>query len=83
MPKRLAARGIDGLEATKYAFGDDGALDAAGLYWLTKAGIMIRREYEEGVYGRNVHHLEFLTHISIEKQPAALFSIPPGYKAAK
>jgi hypothetical protein len=62
---------------------EDGELDAAGSYWLTKTGIMIRRDYDDGVFGQNVHHLEFLTHLTIEKQSAALFSIPPGYKPAK
>jgi hypothetical protein len=81
--RKMGTERIEGLEATKYAFGDDGALDAAGSYWLTKTGVMIRREYEEGVFGRNVHHLEFLTHVAFEKQPAALFSIPPGYSLAK
>jgi hypothetical protein len=74
---------IEGQETTKYAFGGDGALEAAGSYWLTKSDVMMRREYEDGVYGRNVHHLEFLTHITFEKQPEGLFSIPAGYKRAK
>jgi hypothetical protein len=81
--RRLRTDHIDGVEATKYAFGEDGELDAAGSYWLTKTGIMIRRDYDDGVFGQNVHHLEFLTHLTIEKQSAALFSIPPGYKPAK
>jgi hypothetical protein len=74
---------IEGQETTKYAFGDDGALNAAGSYWLTKTDVMVRREYEDGVFGQNVHHLEFLTHITFGKQPAELFSIPVGYKPAK
>lgn len=81
--RKVKTQRIDGLETTKYAFGDAGALDAAGSYWLTKTGIMVRREYEDGVYGRNVHHLEFLTHIVLQEQPAALFAIPAGYKPAK
>jgi hypothetical protein len=81
--KKIGTETIEGVETTKYTFGDDGALEAAGTYWLTKTGVMVRREYEDGVFGKNVHHLEFLTHISFEKQPAALFSIPAGYKPAK
>jgi hypothetical protein len=81
--KKAGTERIEGQDTTKYAFGDDGALDAAGSYWLTKSAIMMRREYEDGVYGRNVHHLEFLTHVTFEKQPEALFSIPAGYKRAK
>ncbi len=81
--KKIGKQRIEGLETTKYAFGDDGALDAAGSYWLTTTGIMVRREYEAGVFGQNVHHLEALTHISFEKQPPALFTIPPGYTKAK
>jgi hypothetical protein len=81
--KALGKDHIEGLETTKYAFGDDGALEAAGTYWLTDAGVMVRREYEDGVFGRNVHHLEYLTHITFEKQPSALFTIPAGYKPAK
>ena len=81
--RKIGSERIDGLETTKYAFGDDGALDAAGSYWLTNTGIMVKREYEDGVFGRNVHHLEFLTRISFEKQSSALFSIPAGYTRTK
>ena len=44
---------------------------------------MVRRDYEDGIFGHNVRHQESLTHISFEKQPAALFSIPEGYRQAK
>ena len=81
--RKVGTESIEGRETAKYAFGDDGALNAAGAYWLTKTGIMVRREYEDGVFGQNVHHLEYLTHIMFEKQPAALFSIPVGFKPAK
>ena len=81
--KKLGRVRIEGLETTKYAFGEDGALDAAGTYWLTASGIMVRRAYEDGVYGRNVRHLEYLTHITVEPQPASLFMVPAGYRAAK
>lgn len=74
---------IDGLETTKYAFGDDGALDAAGAYWLTNNGVMVKREYEDGVFGHNVHHLEMLTHLAFDTQPASLFVVPANYKLAK
>lgn len=74
---------IDGLETTKYAFGDDGALEAAGFYWITDTGIMVRREYEDGVFGKNVRHKEYLTNITVGKQPADLFVIPPGYRKAR
>jgi len=74
---------IDGLETTKYSFGDDGALEAAGFYWITDTGIMVRREYEEGVFGKNVRHKEFLTNITIEKQSPSLFVIPAGYRKAR
>jgi hypothetical protein len=81
--RKVGAKRIDGLETTKYAFGDDGALDAAGSYWLTSTGIMMRREYQNGVFGQDTHHLEYLTHLRVEKQPAELFVIPRGYKIAK
>lgn len=81
--KKVGSKLIDGLQTTKYDFGDEGALDAAGSYWLTKTGVMVRREYEDGVFGKNVHHLEMLTHIEFEPQPPELFSIPEGYKPAK
>jgi hypothetical protein len=81
--RKIGAARIEGLETTKYEFGDDGALDAAGYYWLTPSGIMVRREYNDGVFGHDVHHLEFLTHISFAKQPASLFEIPVGYRPAK
>jgi hypothetical protein len=81
--RKVGTQRIEGLETTKYAFGDDGGLDAAGSYWLTSNGVMVRRAYEDGVFGHNVHHLEFLTHIAFEKQPDSLFSIPAGYTIAK
>lgn len=81
--RKIRTERIDGLETTKYAFGDDGALDAAGAYWLTSTGVMVKREYEDGIFGRNVHHLEYLTHITFEKQSPSLFSIPAGYTRAK
>ncbi len=74
---------IEGLIATKYAFGDDGALEAAGYYWLSPQGIMVKRQYDDGVFGQNVHHLEFLTDIVLANQPADLFLIPPGYRRAR
>jgi hypothetical protein len=81
--RRVGSAQIEGLQTTKYEFGDDGALDAAGTYWLTPTGIMVRREYHDGVFGRDVHHLEFLTNITFTKQPASLFEIPAGYRLAK
>lgn len=80
---KMGRERIEGLETTKYAFGDDGALDAAGSYWLTDTGVMVRREYDDGVYGKNIHHLEVLTYITFEKQASQLFTIPAGYKPAK
>jgi hypothetical protein len=81
--RRMGRAHMQGLETTKYAFGDDGALEAAGYYWLTDTGIMVRREYNDGVFGRDVHHVEYLTNISVTKQPADLFVVPAGYKRAK
>ena len=71
--KKAGTQRIEGLETTKYDFSSDGELDAAGSYWLTKSGVMVRREYEDGVFGKNVHHLEMLTHIDFAPQPAGLF----------
>lgn len=81
--RKVGGQRIEGLETTKYAFGNDGALDAAGSYWLTPAGVMVRREYEDGVFGHNTHHLEFLTHIVFAKQAKSLFTVPAGYTLAK
>ncbi len=81
--RKIGKQRIEGLETTKYAFGEDGALDAAGTYWLSSAGVMVRRDYHDGVFGQNTHHLEYLTHIALKKQPADLFMIPAGYKVAK
>lgn len=81
--RKIKTERIEGLETTEYAFGDDGALDAAGSYWLTNTGVLVKREYEDGVFGRSVHHLEFLTHISFTKQPPERFQIPAGYRLAK
>jgi hypothetical protein len=74
---------VDGLKATKYAFGDDGELNAAGTYWLSDSGIMLRRVYDEGVMGENRHHREYLTNLVVAPQPARLFGIPAGYKRVK
>jgi hypothetical protein len=74
---------VEGMAVTKYAFGDDGALEAAGTYWLTASGIMVRREYNDGVYGEDRHHLEYLKDIKVEKQPADLFLVPAGYRKVK
>jgi hypothetical protein len=81
--RKIRTERIDGLETSKYAFGDDGALEAAGSYWLTGDGIMVKREYEDGVFGQNIHHLEYLTHLTFEKQPRALFVVPAGYTRVK
>jgi hypothetical protein len=81
--RKMGMDRIDGMPTTKYAFGDDGALRAAGFYWLTDTGIMVRREYDDGVFGQNTHHREYLSHITFEQQPAALFGIPAGYTLAK
>lgn len=81
--RKIGVARIEGLETTKYEFGDDGALNAAGSYWLTSTGVMVRREYNDGVFGHDVHHVEFLTHITFAKQPASLFEIPAGYRPAK
>jgi len=81
--RKIGKARIEGLETTKYQFGDDGALNAAGTYWLTPTGVMVRHEYNDGVFGHDVHHLEFLTHISFGKQPASLFTIPAGYQPTK
>jgi hypothetical protein len=81
--RKIRKERIEGLETTKYEFGNEGELDAAGSYWLTSTGVMIRRQYEDGVFGQNIRHLEFLTHITFEKQPPDLFEIPAGYTRAK
>lgn len=72
-----------GLQTTKYAFGDDGPLDAAGFYWLTADDIMVRREYDDGVFGRNAHHVDVLTDMKLEPQAPTLFEIPAGYTLAR
>jgi hypothetical protein len=81
--RKMGTQRIEGLDTTKYAFGNDGELNAAGTYWLTSSGVMVRREYDDGVFGHSLHHLEFMTHITFGKQPAALFEIPAGFKPAK
>jgi hypothetical protein len=81
--RKVGTERIDGLETTKYSFGDDGALNAAGFYWLTSSGVMVRREYQEGVFGQSRHHLEYLSNISFKQQPDSLFAIPAGYTKAR
>jgi hypothetical protein len=74
---------FEGFEVTKYAFGDDGALEAAGTFWLTDSGIMVRREFDQGVYGADRHHLEYLKDLKVGRQRADLFVVPAGYRKAK
>jgi hypothetical protein len=81
--RKMGTQRIEGLETTKYSFGDAGELEAAGFYWLTRTGVMVRREYDDGVFGRNLHHLEYMTHIAFDKQSTTLFEIPAGFKPAK
>ncbi len=78
--EKVGKERIEGLETTKYEFGEDGALKAAGYYWLTNTGIMMRRVWDDGVLGQNVSHREFLTGVSLEKQPDDLFMIPASYR---
>lgn len=78
--RKRSVQRIEGMMTTKYMFDADGALNAGGYYWQSDTGIMVRREYEEGVFGRNVHHVDFLTDIEVVKQPPSLFVVPPGYK---
>jgi hypothetical protein len=81
--RKMSKDRTDGLPTTKYAFGDDGALKAAGFYWLTDNGIMVRREYDDGILGKNIHHRQFLTNLVVGEQPPQLFGIPSGYKLVK
>lgn len=78
--EKVGKERIEGMETTKYEFGEDGALKAAGYYWLTNTGIMMRRVWDDGVLGHNVSHREFLTRLSLEKQPDELFMIPASYR---
>jgi hypothetical protein len=79
----LGRQPIAGIETTKYHFEGDGALDAGGFYWLSDTGIMLRRAYEDGVYGEARHHLDFLTDLKVGAQDEHLFQIPAGYRLAR
>lgn len=81
--EKVGAQRIAGLETTEYEFGDDGALAAAGEYWLTPTGIMVRRVWADGVLGQNLRHRAYLTDIKIGPQPEALFGIPAGFRRVK
>jgi hypothetical protein len=81
--EKLATQVADNSTTSKYAFGDDGALNAAGYYWVTGNGIMVRREWEDGVLGQSVRHVSYLRNIVIAPQPATLFAIPAGYRPAR
>jgi hypothetical protein len=81
--RKLGTDHVDGMKATKYAFGDNGALQAAGTYWLSDNGIMLRRDYNDGVFGTDIHHRDFLTDLKIAPQPARLFGIPSNYRQVK
>lgn len=80
---RLGRQPLTGIEATKYHFNGDGALNAGGFYWLSDSGIMLRRDYEDGVYGEAHRHLYFLIHLSLGPQDKRLFQIPAGYRQAR
>jgi len=80
---KVGTERVGSQQATKYAFGDDGALAAAGFYWLADSGILVRREYDDGVFGANTHHREYLTDLRFTEQPADLFRVPAGYRLAK
>lgn len=80
---KMGAERVDGIQTTKFAFGGAGALKAAGRYWVTGAGILLRRDYDDGVKGTNIHHVEFLRDLKIGPQPESLFVVPPGYHQAK
>jgi hypothetical protein len=74
---------VGGVAATKYVFDQDGGLAAGGYYWLTSSRIMIRSAYDEGVFGANVHHVNFLTDLKPGPVPQSLFSVPAGYRQAR
>lgn len=81
--EKLKRERVGDQETTKFGFEGDGALDAGGFYWLTDSGIMVKRAYEEGVYGEARRHLDFLTEVQVGPQDAALFKVPPGYKRTR
>jgi hypothetical protein len=81
--RTLGPKRVEGIMTTEYAFGEGGELDAAGRYWLTNSGVMVRRDYEDGVHGTNTHHVEFLTRLVFGQQDEALFEIPSGYRPAR
>ncbi len=79
----LGRQPIAGIETTKYHFEGNGALEAGGFYWLSNSGIMVRRTYEDGVYGEARLHLEFLMNLKVGPQDEHLFQIPAGYRRAR
>jgi hypothetical protein len=81
--EKLGRQPMSGIDTTKYHFEGDGALDAGGFYWLSDTGIMLRRAYEDGVYGEARQHLEFLTDVKVGAQDEHLFQVPAGYRLAK
>src|SRR4051794_16100280 len=81
--RKLKQEQVSGVSATRYVFDQDGGLEAGGYFWLTGNGIMVRCSYEEGVYGANVHHLDFLMELKVGPVPASLFAIPAGYRQVR
>lgn len=80
---KLGHQAIEGVATTKYRFEEAGALKAGGFYWIADNGIMLRRAYEDGVYGEAVRHVDYLTDLKIGAQNRALFQIPAGYRLAR
>jgi hypothetical protein len=81
--RRLGTEQIEGMQTTHYEFGGEDALKASGTFWLSSSNIMLRRDYADGLFGKQVHHHDVLQDVSVGPQPASLFEIPAGYRKAK
>jgi hypothetical protein len=77
---KLGTERIDGLEAVRYPFGGEDSLKAEGTFWLNADDIMVKRDYDDGLFGAHVHHQDVVQNISIGSQPASLFVIPAGFR---
>jgi hypothetical protein len=81
--RKLGSERIDDTETTRYSFGGEDELNAAGTFWLDNNNIMLRRDYTDGLFGKDVHHHDVVEKVSIGPQPPSLFQIPAGFRKAK
>lgn len=77
----IARRQIDGIATTEYAIDRKSREGhAIGVVWLSRRGILMRCDGTFRTRNGKVTTIHWeLRHVRIGPQPAALFTVPPGY----